>query len=313
MTHKNRPHISIVSPVYGAERIIPELIERIESSVCTISNDFEIILVEDCGPDNSWGVIESLSLKNERIKSIKLSRNFGQHYAITCALDHAEGSWIVVMDCDLQDRPEEIPRLYELAISSDADIVLAKRINRKDAFVNQFTSKIFYFFLEKLTGWKYDSSVANFGIYSKKVIDDFVQMREPIRVFPVMINWLGHKTQYLTVNHAERKEGKSSYTFRKRMKLALEIILAYSDKPLRILLVLGILISISSVIFAFYFMIIYFLGYIKVSGYTSLIVSLWFLSGLIIFTLGIVGLYVGKVFDSVKKRPLYIVSKKINI
>jgi dolichol-phosphate mannosyltransferase len=307
-----KPYFSIVSPVYRAEKILPELVRRIELSVSEITSEFEIIFVEDCGPDNSWEVIESLSQFNSRIKGFKLSRNFGQHYAITCALDHAKGDWVVVMDCDLQDRPEEIGRLYEKALESKADIVLAKRKNRKDSWVNRLTSKLFYSFLASLTGWKYDSSVANFGIYSKNVIDNYNRLREPIRVFPVMINWLGFKTYFLEVEHALREEGKSSYTLRKRLRLALDIVLAFSDKPLRILVKLGLVISMSSFVFAAVVVIRYFLGQITVSGYASLIASIWFLSGLIIFTLGIVGLYVGKIFDGVKNRPLYVVSKQIN-
>ena len=137
------PHISVVTPVYKAEGYLEELYERLKSSLEKITGDFEIIMVEDCGPDRSWEIIEGLCKKDGRVKGLALSRNFGQHYAITAGLDHAGGDWVVVMDCDLQDRPEEIPRLYEKA-QEGFDIVHARRIRRKDSFFNRLSSSIFY-------------------------------------------------------------------------------------------------------------------------------------------------------------------------
>ncbi|MBW6491202.1 MAG: glycosyltransferase family 2 protein [Lentimicrobium sp.] len=136
------PHISVVSPVYRAEKIIPELVERIKNAVSKITDDFEIILVEDGGPDKSWEVIESLASINPRVKGIKLSRNFGQHYAITAGLDHATGDWVIVMDCDLQDVPEEIEKLYHKA-QEGFDVVLAKRWERKDNYLKRAFSGFF--------------------------------------------------------------------------------------------------------------------------------------------------------------------------
>ncbi|TAG07171.1 MAG: glycosyltransferase [Cytophagia bacterium] len=303
--------ISIVSPVYRAEKIVDKLVEKIIENVTKITENFEIILVEDGSPDNSWQKIEQNCQKNKKVKGIQLSRNFGQHYAITTGLDHAKGEWIVVMDCDLQDRPEEIPHLYQKA-QEGFDVVLAQRKNRQDNFFKKIFSFLFYKILSYLTGTKQDPSVANFGIYHQKVIEAVCQMRESIRIFPVMVQWVGFRQTKLEVKHAAREEGKSSYNFKKLLNLALDIILAYSDKPLRIIVKLGLMISFLSFIFAFVFIIQYFLSMITVAGYTSLMISIWFFSGLIMMTLGIVGLYVGKIFQGVKNRPIYLIDKIIN-
>jgi polyisoprenyl-phosphate glycosyltransferase len=305
------PLISIVSPVYRAEKILPELIKRIEESVGTITQDFEIILVDDNSPDKSWEVIEIISEKDPKIKGLKLSRNFGQHYAITAGLDYAEGEWIVVMDCDLQDKPEEIPKLFQ-KVGEGYDVVLARRNERKDKFFKKFFSKFFYRTLGYLTGSQQDESVANFGIYNRKVINAVVSMRESIRYFPTMIKWVGFKTTKVNVEHDERLEGESSYNFKRLMDLALDIILAFSDKPIRLAIKFGLLISLGSLIVALVYLIKYLSGDVVVLGYTSLIISLWLLSGIIISTLGIIGLYVGKIFEGVKKRPIYIIEKTTN-
>lgn len=305
------PHLSIVSPVYNAEKIIPFLVERIERSIQNITSDYEIILVEDCGPDNSWEVIEKMAKTNPKIVGIKLSRNFGQHYAITAGLDQAKGDWVVVMDCDLQDQPEEIEKLYKKA-QEGFDIVLARRFNRKDYFFKKLFSKTFYRTLGYLTGSEQDETVANFGIYKRNVVNSVVSMRESIRYFPTMVKWVGYKSTKVNVEHDERNEGESSYNLKRLINLALDIILAYSDKPIRLLIKTGLLISGISVLVALIYFIKWLKGDVLVLGYTSLIISLWLLSGIILSTLGIIGLYVGKTFEGVKKRPIYIINKIIN-
>ncbi|WP_282783315.1 glycosyltransferase family 2 protein [Phaeodactylibacter xiamenensis] len=305
------PFISIVSPAYRAERILPELVRRIKTSVEPITQNFEIILVEDCGPDDSWSVIQSLSEKEPRVRGFKLSRNYGQHYAITCGLDQAQGDWIVVMDCDLQDQPEEIKKLYDKALEG-YDVVLARREERQDNFFKKLFSKLFYRTLGYLTGSKMDESIANFGIYHKSVIKSITQLRESIRYFPTMVKWVGFRQTSIKVEHAPRAEGETSYNFKKLLNLAIDIILAYSDKPIRLTIKAGFLVSFFALLIGLIYLIKYFSGDIIVPGYASLIVSIWFLSGLIITILGVVGLYVGKTFEGVKQRPIYIISDTTN-
>lgn len=300
--------ISIVSPVYKTEYIVDELVKRIVTEVTKITDDFEVILVDDGSPDNVWGKIEYHSKLDDRIKGIKLSRNFGQHYAITAGLDFATGDWVVVMDCDLQDQPEEIIKLFKKA-QEGFDIVLAQRENRKDNLLKKTYSKIFYRTLGYLTGSEQDETIANFGIYSKQVIEEINKMRESIRYFPTMVKWVGFKVAKVPVVHADRPEGKSSYNFKRMFNLALDIILAFSDKPLRLTIKFGLFISLIAIVMALYTLIKWLAGGITVIGYASLITSIWFLTGCILITLGVVGLYVGKTFEGVKNRPLYIIEK----
>ena len=307
------PHISVVSPVYKAEDIVDELVKRIIDSVSKITDDFEIILVEDSSPDNSWQKIKDNCITDNRIKGIQLSRNFGQHYAITAGTDNATGDWVVVIDCDLQDRPEEIKKLYHSAITQNYDAVIAKRSKRNDSLIKKISSYVFYRILSYLTGTKHDHAIANFGIYNKNIINSVSIMRESIRYFPTMIKWVGFKIGYVNVEHSERLKGKTSYNFKKLLHLALDIIMAYSDKPMRLTIKLGLSISFLSFIFAIYNIYKAWHGDIAVMGYASLIVSVWFLAGMIMVVLGVVGLYIGKTFEGVKNRPIYIVKEKVSL
>ncbi len=282
-----------------------------ERSLSEITDSFEVILVDDGCPWDSWSVIEELAMDFKFIKGIKLSRNFGQHYAITAGLDHAKGEWVVVMDCDLQDQPEEIHKLYSEAQQNNFDIVLAARENRKDNPLKKLFSKFFYRSLSYLSGAKYDHRVANFGIYSQKVIDAINQFREPIRYFPGLVQYVGFNSTTININHASREEGQTSYSLKRLFKLALDVILAYSDKPLRTIIKLGVLISLLSFAYVAYSLWQWYNDKIIVLGYTSLIASVWFLSGVLISILGVIGLYLGKTFEAVKSRPIYLIEKVI--
>jgi dolichol-phosphate mannosyltransferase len=305
------PLLSIVSPVYRAEGIVDQLVEKIIEEVSLITHDFEIVLVDDGSPDRSWERMEQIALADKRVKALKLSRNFGQHYAITAGLDAASGEWIVVMDCDLQDKPSEIKKLFAKT-GEGYDIVLAQRAQRKDSFIKKFFSRSFYWVLSYLTGVKQDASIANFGIYHHRAVDAMNLLREPIRYFPSMVNWVGFRKTTVPVEHAAREVGSSNYNFKRLFRLATDIILASSDKPIKITVKLGFLISTLSFIFAIITAIRAIRGEIEVLGYASLIVSIWLLSGILIMLLGIVGLYVGKSFEGIKNRPIYVISEKIN-
>ena len=304
--------ISIVSPVYKAEKLVELLVSRVTEAVSLITSEYEIILVEDGSPDKSWEAIQEVCKKHSHVRGVKLSRNFGQHYAITAGLQEANGEWIVVMDCDLQDRPEEIPRLYQKAIEG-FDLVFARRKFRKDGPLKKLSSKLFYSAFSYLTETKQDAAVANFGIYHRKVIKAILSLGDVIRYFPTMSQWVGFEKGYLDVTHAEREEGKSSYSWKKLFKLAFNTVIAFSDKPLRLTISLGILISLISFVIGGFYLVKYFLGEVEVLGYTSLIVSIWFLSGVIIIVLGIIGVYLGKNFEQSKNRPPFIVDYKLNV
>ena len=303
-------NISVIVPVYYGEKTLDELTRRVFETTQKLELNLELILVNDASPDTSWEIIKELKKKHTFIVGINLSRNFGQHYAISAGLSEAKGDWVVVMDCDLQDVPEEIERLYKKA-KEGYDVILAKRKSRKDGFFKKLFSKTFYFFLSYLSGVKYDAQVGNFGIYHNQVIRTINSLPEKNRYFPSMIKWVGFKQTSIEVAHSKREEGKSSYSFKKLIDLSLDIILSYSDKPLRIAIKLGLFITFSSIIVSLITFYKWSNGEIEVMGYTSLILSIWLLSGIIIFVLGMVGLYIGKIFENVKDRPTYIIKEKI--
>lgn len=301
-------HISVVVPVYKAEHSLDELYQRLKAALSSISSDFEIVLVEDCGGDNSWQVIERLALADPRVRGIQFSRNFGQHYGITAGLDCCRGDWVVVMDCDLQDRPEEIPRLYAKALEG-YDIVVARRGARQDPFLKRITSWLFYKIFSYLTDMEYDGAIGNFRILSRKVVINFRRMGEQLRFFGGLVQWMGFPTASIEVEHAERFEGDSSYTFAKLWKLATENIIAHSDKPLRLAVRFGFLMAFFAFCYGSYMLMrAYFYGS-PLPGWSSLIVSLYFIGGIIITILGVLGVYLGKAFDESKKRPLYIIRR----
>ncbi|MBI5430023.1 MAG: glycosyltransferase family 2 protein [Nitrosomonadales bacterium] len=302
------PVISVVVPVYRAENCLDELYRRLKAALESVSPDFEIVLVEDCGGDNSWQVIERLASADPRVRGIQFSRNFGQHYGITAGLDRCDGDWVVVMDCDLQDRPEEITRLYAKA-QEGYDIVLARRGARQDGLIKRVTSRAFYRVFSYLADMEYDGDSGNFRIMSRKVVENFRRMREQLRFFGGLVQWMGFPTASIEVQHAGRHEGKSTYTFAKLWKLASETIIAYSDKPLRLAIRLGFLMAFFSFCYGAYILGHALLYGSAIPGWNSLIVSLYFIGGIIISILGIIGIYLGKNFDESKKRPLYIVRR----
>jgi dolichol-phosphate mannosyltransferase len=306
------PFLSVISPVYRAANIVTELVETIERHVRPITPDYEIILVEDGSPDNSWQKTAAIAAQNPRVKAIKLSRNFGQHYAITVGLDHAAGEWVVVMDCDLQDRPEEIVNMLRLAEKEQVKIVLGQRLVRRDNLIKKYLSRLFYRLLSYFSGADWDPSVANFGLYHRDVVAAVCMMREPIRFFPSMVKWVGFPMMKMPVAHHAREEGKSTYSLKKRLKLAMDITLANSDKPLRIIVKFGMYMSLVAAAVGIYYFIKYLNGSIEVLGFTSLIISFWFVGGVICSLLGIIGLYIGKIFEAAKGRPIYIIEKTIN-
>jgi len=300
--------ISVVSPVYKAREIVPELVFRIKKVLVSLGVDFEIILVDDGCPQQSWISISDECNKDDRVVGLKLSRNFGQHNAITAGLAHAKGEWIVVMDCDLQDQPEEIFRLIDKS-KEGYKVVFAIRNTRQDIFLKRLSSKLFYRLFSYMTETKQDSRIANFGIYHRSVIDAILSMKDHIRYFPAMVQWVGFSRCGIEVKHASRFSGISSYKWSALLKLAILNVLAFSAKPMYLTIKFGLFIVSISFLISIYYFLKWLSGDILVLGYSSLIISIWFLFGVMISFLGVIGLYVGGVFDKVKDRPLYIVDK----
>jgi polyisoprenyl-phosphate glycosyltransferase len=304
--------ISVVIPVYHAEQMLPTLCRRLVESLSVLGSSYEIILVDDRSPDNGWAVMREMTQIYSAITAVRLSRNFGQHYAITAGLDFARGEWTVTMDCDLQDRPEEILRLLETA-EQGYDVVLARRNTRIDSAPKRLLSRVFYGLFNFLSGYRIDPSVGSFRIMRRPVVEAYRSMRESARLFGGMIEWLGFETTYVDVQHGGRLEGKSSYTFRKLIRLALDGIISFSNRPLYFSIAVGILMSFVSAAVAIGLIATYLLhpgG--GVPGWPSLFMVTTFIGGLILMNLGILGIYVGRIYDQTKGRPLYIVDQIVD-
>ena len=302
--------ISVVIPVYGCRAALTDLYRRLVESVSKITNEFEIILVNDNCPQNSWEVIEELCANDKRVKGIELSRNFGQMRAILAGLDYAVGEWIVVMDCDLQDRPEEIVRLYEKAMEG-YDVVFARRKERRDNPIKVFLANQFYKVYRFATEGNYDGAVCNFSIVKKNVIGNYCRMREQHRGYVMYIRWLGFRQTIIDVEHDARYEGKSSYSLKKRIDMAIELLTSQSDKILKLFVSFGFVMSISAFLAIIGLIIYHYTAQVAV-GWTSLIATNVLIGGIIIVVIGIVGIYVGNIFMQTKDRPLYVIRQMLN-
>ena len=302
--------ISVVIPVYGCPACLEELYRRLVSSLQALALDFEIILVNDACPMNSWEVIKRIALKDPKVKGIDLSRNFGQIRAITAGLEFVTGDWVVVMDCDLQDKPEEIVKLYQKA-QEGYDVVFSRRMTRKDTFFKRVCSKVFYAIYGYFTSGAFDSSICNFSISRRMVMDNYRRIGDQNRAFILFIKWMGFKSVAIEIDHSERAAGKSSYTLRKQLRLAMEIITTQSNKPLVLSIKIGFTVALLAFLYAVVLIFRYLAHGISVTGWTSTIVSLYFVGGILMAQLGILGLYIGYVFDQTKNRPLFIVRELV--
>jgi dolichol-phosphate mannosyltransferase len=296
--------------VYGCAGCLAKLCERIQATLAKLEVSYEVILVCDASPDDSWERIVALGA-DPRIRGLRLARNFGQHHAISAGLRLARGEWIVVMDCDLQDQPEAIPSLWQKA-QEGYDVVCGQRIDRKDGMLKRLSSRLFYHLLGYLTDSSYDARTANFGIYSARVVAVINSMPEGGRFFPLLVHWTGFKRTAIPVEHAERLQGKTSYSFRNLLRLGLDVVVSYSDKPLRLVAKIGMGFALFSFFLVTSSLYLYFHNDVTVAGYTSILASIWLVGGIIISCLGMVGIYIGRVFTEIKQRPHYIVAEEIN-
>jgi dolichol-phosphate mannosyltransferase len=302
--------LSVIIPVYDCETCLNELCHRLQTTLSRLKVPYEILLVNDGSHDLSWETVSRLSAHDRHIKGIRLSRNFGQHHAITAGTDLAAGAWVVVMDCDLQDKPEEIPRLYAKA-KSGFDIVFTNRMHRKDPPLKKIFSVLYNRIFEFLTGMKSAASTDNFSIVSRKVILSLRELKEQNRSYVQSLRWVGFKETSVPVEHGERYRGSSAYSFSKAFAYALTSIVAYSDKPLLLSVQVGFFTSLISLIIGIVMILRYYYLKVPIMGYTSLIVTVTFSTGLMIGDLGILGLYIGRIFNETKKRPLYIIQDTV--
>ncbi|HJU74397.1 MAG TPA: glycosyltransferase family 2 protein [Gemmatimonadaceae bacterium] len=299
--------VSVVTPVYGAEECLHELYTRLIRVLEPLGVSFEIIMVDDASPDRGWDTIRDIAATDGRVRGFRLSRNYGQHHAITAGLDLCRGDHVIIMDCDLQDAPEDIPALLAKA-SEGFDIVIARRTFRDDPLLKRLTSRVFYAGFRYLSDMPYDAEIGNFRVVTAQVVQTLRRFPEQLRFFGGLCMLVGFRVGNINVTHHPRFAGKSSYSYRKLFQLATRVIIAYSDKPLRLAIRLGFFLTGSAMAAAAYLFWRALTHDIPVSGWASLIVSIYFLGGVMLFMLGIVGVYLGRVFDEVKRRPLYVIA-----
>ena len=308
----SQPLLSIVSPVYGAAAIVGPLVERISAAVAPLTAEFEIVLVEDGSPDNSWAQIAAVAGREPRVRGLRLARNFGQHAAITAGLAHTRGEYVVVMDCDLQDEPAYIPALLAKA-REGYDIVLTRKANRRHAWHRNLAARGFAAVFTLLSGHRQaDPQVGGYSILSRQVVDAFLQIKDVHRHYLLILGWLGFRTTVVPVEHKPRHSGRSSYTFRRLLRHALEGITSQSTLLLKFAVGIGLTYFCASVVGAAYLSIGYFLHGFR-AGWASTIVLLLASTGLILMAIGILGIYIGNIFEEVRNRPLYLVQDRINL
>ncbi len=301
-----RPLISIISPVYGCKDCLEALAAAVRSAFEGKELQWELILVDDRAPDNPWTLIQAMVAEDARIRGIKLSRNHGQHLAIWAGLEAAKGDWISVIDCDLQDDPALIPDLYERIEGGNAQAVVVKRGKWSDNWFRRQASRSFYAVLRLLSGFELEN-VGNFGLYSRRMVDTLLLFREQELFLPLMIKATGLKTEFVELGRSARHTGTSAYSLIRLLRLAAAIIIRFSDRPLKLSVFVGMFFSSVSAVISCVLLLMWLTGEIEVPGWTSTMLSMWFLSGVIIAVLGLHGMYIGRIFTEVKQRPRLVV------
>jgi len=291
-------------PVYGCADCLLALHARLTQSVSEITDRYEFVFIDDRSVDDGWSVLRRLARTDPHVRAYRLSRNFGQDAAITAGLTQARGEWAVVMDCDLQEAPEDIPRLWAAA-REGYDIVRSVRRGWRHSWFRRSASRV-YRRLTLETDTRPDYS--NLSLLSRRVVDAFLRLRDRDREFMIALDWLGFDSTAIEIEHHERHAGESGYTLQKLIQVALDGMFFRSTVLLRLVVLLGFVVASAGLVLAGFEVVDYFVERSKtVPGYTSLAVLLLVLAGFVIVSVGVVGLYVGRIFEQVKARPLFLI------
>lgn len=306
-----RPLLSVVSPVYRAEAIVGELVRQVTAALERITSDFEIVLVEDGSGDASWPAIVAACSADARVRGIKLSRNFGQHFAITAGLEHARGAYVVVMDCDLQDDPAFIPDLYTKALEG-YDIVMTAQRNRAHGAVKRTFARMFAGSLQWVGGGqRADWLTGGYSLLSRRAVEALLRFRDVHRHYLSLVRWIGLPVAHVPVVHRPRHSGTSSYNLRRLIRHAIDGWVSHSNRLLYISVALGFSFFVAAIVLVAVIFVVYFLrGF--AAGWPSLVVLILICTGSILVSLGVLGIYIGKIFDQVRERPLYVIEEMRN-
>lgn len=301
--------LSIAIPLHNEETVLPELLRRTRIVLDQIGGGpHEIVFVDDGSTDRTFAILEEVSEQDPRIQVISLSRNWGHQAAITAALDHVTGEAAVVMDGDLQDVPEVIPQFVE-KYQQGYDVVYAQRIRRKDPWPLRICYFVFYRMMAKLSDIRLPLDSGDFGLMSRKVIDQLKRMPEHHRYLRGMRSWVGFRQTGLQVERAERHSGKSKYNVLRLVKLAADGIFAFSIVPIRAVALFGAFVMFLSSLYLLYALYAKIFLQESPQGFTALLVAVTFLSGIVLFFLGVIGEYVGRIYEETKARPRYIIGR----
>ncbi len=301
--------LSVVVPVYGCESCLRALHGRLRATLDSLSDSTEIIFVDDRSPDGAWDTLLQLAAGDPGVRLIRLSRNFGQHHAITAGIAESSGRWVAVMDCDLQDEPEQLARLYEKAREGN-DVVLARRTRRRGPWPRRVAGHSYYRVRNRLTGPDMFTNYTNLSLMSRKVADAFLAVRDRDRQYLLILHWLGFERAEIEVDPAERHSGRSAYNLRALVRVALDGMFFQSTVLLRWIVYVGFLLAGAGAALALYTLGVFVLGR-DLPQWTGLPVLILLLTGFIICSTGVTALYVGKIFEQVKGRPLYVVDTKV--
>jgi glycosyltransferase involved in cell wall biosynthesis len=305
VTEKMSLDFSVVIPVFNEEENILELYRRLTAQMEKLGV-YEIIMVDDGSTDRSWQIIKKLNTKDSRVEGLSFSRNFGHHIALTAGLDLAKGNAIILIDGDLQDPPEEIPKLYE-KFKEGYDLVYGIRKKRQDNIFKKIPSYVFWWILRRFSGVDIPQGQTMLRIMSRRIADVIKEMREQARFIHGMMAWTGFPVSTLEIKHNPRLKGKTKYSLPGMFKLAFHAVTSFSTVPLRLATYLGFISSFISLIVGMYFIYLKTLYGIPVLGYASIVVAIFFVGGIQLLVLGIFGEYLGRTYQEVQRRPLYII------
>lgn len=299
-------NLSVLIPVFNDEPVLEELHRRLMLVLPETAGSFEIILVDDASSDGSWAKIKEIKLINPHVVGVKLSRNSGQQNAIAAAIDFSRGETIVIMDSDLQDRPEDIPKLLDALRTRNAGMAIAKWKTRKDSLAKRLVSHFNFKVTSMLTGIKHEHGLGVFRAIRSSVIDQLRQYQETTSTTLSLLYWIG--VDYITVelDREARYAGSSGYTFKKMISLSCDRIFGFSLAPIRFVTFIGFFVACFSVFFAILQMVRYLQGGV-IPGWTSTIVVILLCSGVNFFFIGLIGEYLGRIFVEVRRRPKYMV------
>lgn len=303
----NTVTLSVIIPIYNEEKIIVELYERLTSSVKKITDDYELIFINDGSKDHSLMELIKLTQQDAKVFFINFSRNFGHQIAVTAGIDNCRGKTVVIIDGDLQDPPELIPEMYKKH-KQGYEVVYAKRENREgETFFKKKTAHFFYRIMHKLTNINIPLDTGDFRLIDRKIVEALKNMPEQNKFLRGQIAWLGFNQTEILFNRAKRKHGKSGYPLSKMIKFALDGITSFSDKPLEYVSRLGFIISGISFLVILYAIFSHFFLKQTITGWTSLIISSMFIGGVQLISIGVIGEYIARINKNILNRPLYII------